>query len=153
MAKKVKVSDLVKHFHLDIMCGEEGLKRLITVADLSRPGLEMAGFFNFYPKERIQILGKSELTFFETLSAEDRRSRMELLCNEETPCICIARGLPVPEELIAAGTQSQTPIIRSAVPTTTLASQITDFLESKLAPSTTIHGVLVDGRARRLWNW
>jgi HPr kinase/phosphorylase len=144
MAKKVKVSDLVKQFHMEVICGEEGLKRLITVADLYRPGLEMAGYFNYHPLERVQILGKTELTFFKTLTADVRRDRMERLCNEETPCILITRGMDVPEELLQAATDKQMPVIRSNVPTTTLASQITDFLENKLAPTTTIHGVLVD---------
>lgn len=144
MAKKVKVSDLVKQFHMEVICGEEGLKRLITVADLYRPGLEMAGYFNYHPLERVQILGKTELAFFKTLTADVRRDRMERLCNEETPCILITRGMDVPDELIQAATEKQMPVIRSKVPTTTLASQITDFLENKLAPTTTIHGVLVD---------
>lgn len=144
MAKKVKVSDLVKQFHMEVICGEEGLKRLITVADLYRPGLEMAGYFNYHPLERVQILGKTELAFFKTLTADVRRDRMERLCNEETPCILITRGMDVPDELIQAATEKQMPVIRSNVPTTTLASQITDFLENKLAPTTTIHGVLVD---------
>ncbi|QGQ93725.1 HPr kinase/phosphorylase [Paenibacillus psychroresistens] len=144
MAKKVKVSDLVKQFHMEVICGDEGLKRLITVADLYRPGLEMAGYFNYHPQERVQILGKTELTFFYTLTADVRRDRMERLCNEQTPCILITRGMDVPEELINAASEKQIAVIRSNVPTTTLASQITDFLENKLAPTTTIHGVLVD---------
>mgnify|MGYP000111889189 CR=1 FL=1 len=144
MVKKVRVSDLVKHFNLEVICGEEGLKRQITVADLYRPGLELAGYFNYHPKERVQILGKTELAFFETLSKDDRLSRMEQLCDDETPCICVTRGLNVPSELLAAATQQQMPVIRSHAATTTLASQITDFLENKMAPSTTIHGVLVD---------
>jgi HPr kinase/phosphorylase len=145
MAKKVKVSDLVKQFHMEVVCGEEGLSRVITVADLYRPSLEMAGYFNYYPLERVQILGKTELTFFNTLTADVRRDRMERLCsNEGTPCILITRGMDVPDELINAATGKHMSVIRSKVPTTTLASQITDFLENKLAPSTTIHGVLVD---------
>src|SRR3984893_14853023 len=144
MAKKVKVSDLVKQFHMEVVCSEEGLSRVIAVADLYRPGLEMAGYFNYHPLERVQILGKTELAFFYTLTADVRRDRMERLCNEETPCILITRGMDVPDELIHASTQKQMPVIRSKVPTTTLASQITDFLENKLAPTTTIHGVLVD---------
>ena len=144
MAKKVKVSDLVKQFHMEVVCGDEGLKRVITVADLYRPGLEMAGYFNYHPLERVQILGKTELAFFNTLTADVRQDRMERLCNEETPCILITRGMDVPEELIHAATEKQMAVIRSNVPTTTLASQITDFLENKLAPTTTIHGVLVD---------
>jgi HPr kinase/phosphorylase len=144
MAKKVKVSDLVKQFNMEVICGEEGLKRGISVADLYRPGLEMAGYFNYYPLERVQILGKTELTFFNTLTADVRRDRMERLCTEETPCMLITRGMDVPEQLIAAATEKQMPVIRSKAATTTLASQITDFLETKLAPTTTIHGVLVD---------
>jgi len=69
---------------------------------------------------------------------------MEKLCEEETPCICISRGLDVPEELIAAATSKHMPILRSQNTTTKLMSRITGFLEDKLAPSTTIHGVLVD---------
>jgi HPr kinase/phosphorylase len=144
MAKKVKAADLVKHFHMEVMCGEEGLKRYITVADLNRPGLEMAGYFDYYPSERVQILGKTELTFFTTLSDEERRDRMERLCSEETPCIIITRGMDVPVELMTAAVENQTPVLRSNANTTTLASQLTDYLENKLAPSTTIHGVLVD---------
>jgi HPr kinase/phosphorylase len=126
------------------MCGEEGLKRYITVADLNRPGLEMAGYFDYHPSERVQILGKTELTFFTTLSDDERRDRMERLCTGEPPCILITRGMDVPVELMTAAGEKQTPVLRCDVNTTTLASQLTDYLEHKLAPSTTIHGVLVD---------
>jgi HPr kinase/phosphorylase len=145
MPNKVKVSDLVKRFQMEVICGETGLKRAITVSDLYRPGLEMAGYFNYHPKERVQLLGKTELTFFETLSPEDRKDRMKRLCSsEEMPCICITRGLMVPNELVEAASEQQIPVLRINVTTTTLASQLTGFLEGRLAPSTTIHGVLVD---------
>lgn len=64
MAKKVKVSELVQHFQLEVVSGHEGLKRPITVDDLNRPGLEIAGYFEYYPEERVQLLGKTELAFF-----------------------------------------------------------------------------------------
>lgn len=144
MPKKVRVVDLVQQFQLEVVCGEAGLKRPIVVADLYRPGLEMAGYFTYHPKERVQILGKTELTFFETLSDEQRMDRMDRLCDAETPCICVARGLSIPEELIASAMKTDMPILRSMNTTTTLASKITGFLENRLAPSTTIHGVLVD---------
>lgn len=144
MPKKAKVIDLVEHFQLEVISGKECLKRPITVADLYRPGLEMAGYFAYHPKERIQILGRTELTFFETLTSEQRKDRMQRLCDEETPCICISRGADVPVELIEASEQKQIPVLRSAMVTTILASRITGFLENKLAPTTTIHGVLVE---------
>lgn len=145
MPKKVKVSDLVTEFHMEVVCGDAGLKRPITVADLYRPGLELAGYFEFHPKERVQILGKTELTFFEGLSSEERTDRMARLCApEETPCIVLSRGLDAPIELLAAANENNIPVLRTNVSTTILASQLTGFLENRLAPSTTIHGVLVD---------
>jgi HPr kinase/phosphorylase len=145
MAKKVKVSDMVDQFHLEVIAGESGLKRPITVADLYRPGLEMAGYFNYHPRERVQILGKTEITFLEMLTSGVRRNRAEQLCApEETPCIVVTRGLEVPKELLEEAAKRELPILRSQVSTTILASRLTGFLENKLAPSTTIHGVLVD---------
>ncbi|GIP34285.1 HPr(Ser) kinase/phosphatase [Paenibacillus sp. J2TS4] len=144
MPKKTKVSDLVRHFRMDVLCGEEGLKRVVTVADLYRPGLEMAGYFAYHPHERVQILGKTELAFFQTLSEEDRQDRMRRLCANDSPCICISRGLGVPVELLEEASRRQIPVLRSKLTTTALISKITGFLESNLAPSTTIHGVLID---------
>jgi len=144
MAKKVKVSELVQQFQLEIVSGEDGLRRSITVDDLSRPGLEMAGYFHYYPKERVQILGKTELAFMDTLSNEERMDRIERLCDDETPCFIITRGLEAPLELIQQSNEKQIPVLRSPVATTILIGRITNFLERKLAPSATIHGVLVD---------
>lgn len=144
MAKAVKVSELVKQYQLEIAAGEDGLRRGITVDDLYRPGLEMAGYFNYYPTERVQILGRTELAFFETLSAEERRERMERLCHPETPCVIVTRGLDVPIELAEQAAAKNIPVLRSQAATTYLISKITGFLEQRLAPTATIHGVLVD---------
>ncbi|WP_281890801.1 HPr(Ser) kinase/phosphatase [Paenibacillus sp. YYML68] len=145
MPKKVKVADMVKQFQLEVISGENGLKRPIMTADLYRPGLEMAGYYAFHPKDRVQILGKTELTFFEGLSSEDRQERMNRLCApEETPCIIVSRGLDVPIELLSAAHESGIAVLRTQMATTILASRLTGFLENRLAPSTTIHGVLVD---------
>ncbi len=144
MAKKVRVSELVQQFHLEIVAGEDGLRRTIVTDDLNRPGLEMAGYFNYYPAERAQMLGRTELAFLETLTSEERRDRMERLCHEETPCIIITRGQDIPGELVEIANERHFPVLRSSVATTILLSRITTFLEKRLAPSATIHGVLVD---------
>ncbi|WP_223070080.1 HPr(Ser) kinase/phosphatase [Paenibacillus caui] len=145
MAKKVKVSELVNQFGLEVISGEQGLKRTITVDDLYRPGLEMAGYFEYHPLERVQILGKTELAFLAMLPEEERKDRIDRLCQSEvTPCIIVTRGLDVPHELIDASNKNELPVLRSTVATTILSSRITGFLERKLAPTATIHGVLVD---------
>ncbi len=144
MPKKVKVSELVQQFHLEVISGEQGLRRPITVDDLNRPGLEMAGYFEYHPQERVQLLGRTELAFFAMLPPEERVDRMQRLCTEDTPCIVVTRELEVPQELIDASSKHDIPVLRSNMATTILSSRITNFLEGKLAPTATIHGVLCD---------
>ena len=71
---KVRTKDILEKFQLELISGEEGINRPITMSDISRPGIEMAGYFNYYPAERIQLLGKTELSFFNQLSAGERAS-------------------------------------------------------------------------------
>ena len=144
MQKKVKVSELVDQFHLEVLAGKQGMKRIITVDDLHRPGLEMAGYFDYHPTERVQIIGRTELAFFETLPEETRKERMTHFVSENLPCMIVTRGLEVPSEIIEICNEQGIPLLRSPLATTTLSSRITGFLERKLAPTATIHGVLVD---------
>jgi HPr kinase/phosphorylase len=141
---KVLVSELIEHFNLDLIEGHHGVDRLVTTSDISRPGLEMAGFFTYYPAERIQLLGKTELSFFNSLPKREREDRMEKLCTVETPCIIVSREMGVPDELIEAGKATGVPVLKSKLKTTHLSSLLTNYLEGRLAPMTSVHGVLVD---------
>ncbi|MEH7547248.1 Hpr(Ser) kinase/phosphatase [Neobacillus bataviensis] len=141
---KVRTKDIFEKFNLELISGEEGINRPITMSDISRPGIEMAGYFEFYPAERIQLLGKTELSFFSELSPKDRASRMEQLCTDVTPAIIVTRGIDVPEELIEASERESVPVLKTNMVTTRFSSRLTNFLESKLAPTTAVHGVLVD---------
>ncbi|RDI41042.1 HPr(Ser) kinase/phosphatase [Falsibacillus pallidus] len=141
---KVRAKDIIETFGLELVSGEEGVDRPITTSDLSRPGLEVAGFFDYYPAERVQLLGKTELSFFERLGDSDRKIRMEKLCADVTPAIIITRDLEVPAELIEASERCAVPVLKSDMKTTRLSSRLTNYLEGKLAPTTAVHGVLVD---------
>ncbi|MCM3162186.1 MULTISPECIES: HPr(Ser) kinase/phosphatase [Metabacillus] len=141
---KVRTKDLIDKFNFEVISGEEGINRPITTSDLSRPGIEMAGFFTYYPKERVQLLGKTELSFFHQLSAQEKKHRMDELCTEITPAIIVTREMETPQELIDASEREGVPVLRSSMKTTRLSSHLTNFLEGKLAPTTAVHGVLVD---------
>lgn len=141
---KVHIHELIKKFHLELVSGEEGIHRTIRTSDISRPGLEMAGYFTFYPGERLQLLGKTELSFISELDPDTRMERLTALCTDETPGIIVSRDIEVPKELLKASHKSGVPIMRSPVTTTRLSSRITNYLESRLAPTTAKHGVLVD---------
>jgi HPr kinase/phosphorylase len=141
---KVRTKDIIEKFKLELVSGEEGINRPITISDISRPGIEMAGFFTYYPAERVQLLGKTELSFFQQLDSEDKKIRMEKLCTDITPAIIVSREMDVPPELIEASERESVPVLRSPMKTTRLSSHLTNYLESKLAPTTAVHGVLVD---------
>lgn len=141
---KVTANDLMEKFDLDIVSGEEGIYRPITTSDISRPGIEMAGYFTYYPAKRVQLLGKTELTFFEQMSEMDKIDRMNRLCTYDTPAIIISRESEVPQQLIDASNKVGVPVMRSKLTTTRLSSILTNYLESELAPMTAVHGVLID---------
>ncbi len=141
---KVRTQDLLDRFELEIVAGEDGAHREIFTSDISRPGMEMAGYFKYYPSERLQLLGKTELSFFNELSDEEKRDRVQKLCTDVTPGIVITRGMEVPDLLITAANEAGVPIMRSPYKTTRVISRLTNFLETKFAPFTAIHGVLVD---------
>ena len=141
---QVITKDVLEKFNLQLVSGEEGIGRYITTSDISRPGLEMAGYFTHYPANRVQLLGKTELSFFEMLPQEEKKSRMMQLCSEQTPVIIISRGMEVPQELIDASNENHVPVLVTPLTTTRFSSRLTNFLEGKLAPTTAMHGVLVD---------
>lgn len=141
---KVCTKDIIEKFDLELISGEEGINRPIVTSDLSRPGIELAGYFNFYPAERIQLIGKTELTFTERLNDMDRQDRFDRLCTDITPAIIISRGMEVPNDLLEASERESVPLLRTRQKTTRFSSLLTNYLESKLAPTTAVHGVLVD---------
>ncbi|MDQ0206721.1 HPr(Ser) kinase/phosphatase [Alkalicoccobacillus murimartini] len=141
---KVTANDLLEKFQFELVAGEEGIYRPITTSDISRPGIEMAGFFTYYPARRLQLIGRTELSFFKQLSEQEKKERMLKLCTYDTPGVILSRGLEAPKELIEAAEEVGVPVLRSTHTTTQLSSRLTNFLEGRLAPLTAMHGVLVD---------
>lgn len=140
----ITTRDVMEKFNLELISGEEGIGRAISTSDISRPGLEMAGYFTHYPANRVQLLGKTELSFFEMLPPELKLERMHLLCSQDTPAIIISRGLDVPEELIKSSNEEHVPVFKTKMTTTKFSSRLTNYLEGRFAPMTAAHGVLVD---------
>lgn len=141
---KVTVKDAQERFNLELVAGGEGINQPIHTSDISRPGLEMAGYFNYYLADRIQLLGKTELSFFDNLKDEERTDRMTRLCLAKTPAIIVAHGMQAPVELIKAANSAHVPVLVADVPTTRFLGMLTNYLEGRLAPMTAVHGVLVD---------
>src|SRR5690625_970525 len=140
----VRTKDLLENFNLSLVAGNDGIHREIFTSDLSRPCMELTGYFKYYPKERLQLIGETEMNYFLDLSEVQQRDRVRRLCTDVTPGIVISRGMDIPEVIIEAANESGVPVLHSPRKTTRVISRLTNYLEAKFAPTTAIHGVLVD---------
>lgn len=140
----VQIKDIVNQLYLDVYSGDDFLNRTVSSSEISRPGLELTGYFNYYPYDRIQLLGMKEITFIEKMTVAEKTIIFKKLCNDDTPCFVVARGLSVPQELVKAANKQAIPIIQSTISTSRLSGMISNFLESQLAERVSIHGVLVE---------
>ena len=139
----VTVETLIKDFDLEVLVeGEKGVE--ITVNDINRPGLQLAGFYNYFAPERLQVVGKAEWSFIGDMSRELRRKRVDKYFSFNSKCVVITRGLEPHEEFIKAAKKNKTWLLRTTSVTTSFISKMTIYLSDKFAPQTRLHGVLVD---------
>lgn len=143
MAKELLLSELAEAFHLKAL-NEAKLDACVCVPDLNRPGLVLAGYTQYFDKQRIQVIGNSEMSYLNGLDPELAEERWQQLIHLTFPCLIVTRKLSVPEKWLKIAEDRQIPILCTGRATTRFMAQVTDFLEQKLAPSTTIHAVLVD---------
>jgi HPr kinase/phosphorylase len=129
---------------LELVAGQEGLQRKVTVPDINRPGLALAGYFDYFAFERIQVLGRTELSFLQGLGQDKVQEIFRKLLEWDVCCFVITQGLEVPEELLRAVEGKHVAVFKSLMPTTKLIADLTIYLEDKLAPETSLHGTLVD---------
>lgn len=138
------LGELSGRLSLRLVCGEEGLERELSVPDINRPGLALTGFFDYFPAERLQVLGKTELEYWNTLSPKVRRERLAPLFAQKPAGFVVSHDMPVPEELVEIACPAGVPVIATPMATAGLVTQLTVYLEDKLAPSIIQHGTLVD---------
>lgn len=141
----VTVKMLVDRIRLDVVYGnEEILSKEITTADISRPGLEMTGYFDYYSPERIQLLGMKEWSYLTKMTPHNRYQVLVEMFRPETPAIIVARNLGIPEEMHRAAKENGIAVLQSHVPTSRLSGEMSWYLDSCLAERTSVHGVLMD---------
>lgn len=139
----VRVLDLANNFNLEIVV-EGDLNTNIEVSDINRPGLQFAGFFDYFDNKRVQIVGKTEWSYLNYLDPEVRLRRIKKYFKYKVPAIIITRGLEMHEEFLEEARNNNISVLRSNVKSTRFINRISNFLDSGLAPETRLHGVLVD---------
>ena len=116
----------------------------ITVSDINRPGMALMGFVENFLPERIQILAQTELTYLATLSPQMVRDAIDRLFQFTMPVIVVAKGLEIPPYLVKRANEGEVPLLRTPLSTTPFIHSLTSYLDHMFAPSTSVHGSLVD---------
>lgn len=140
----IPIENIIKELDLEVVYSAGGKDIEIGTCDINRPGLQFAGFFAYFARERIQVLGKVEMTYLDGLDPDDRNARLDAFFSYDIPCVVVSRNMEVPEYIIDAAKRYQRPILRSKKVTTSIIHKLINYLDSQLAPRITRHGVLVD---------
>ncbi|QMS84879.1 HPr(Ser) kinase/phosphatase [Candidatus Xianfuyuplasma coldseepsis] len=138
------VQTVVEEHRLAVISGSEGLLREITKPQVSRPGIELAGLFDFYEHDRVQVFGSKEVAFFGWLNHQDQEIRVDMLFQAQPPMFIFSHNAEVPEVFIRKGNEYQIPIVKSNKKTSALLSNLYQYLSAKLAPRQSLHGTLLD---------
>lgn len=129
---------------LTVLGGRSGLLRKIAGSRIQKQGLALTGYVQHMHPERIQVLGLTEVAFFRSLDVEARLRGATSLAGTRPCCVVVTRGLDVPSEILTACEQSGVPLLSTPLMSSLFINRVTRLLENRLAPGTTVHGVLVD---------
>ena len=141
----VPLKQLVEDFKLEIAHASTDFESIrITVEDVARPGLQLAGFFDHYEPMRLQVMGNVEMSYTGKLSPANRSAIFDRLFSYKFPALLIARGIQPHPEMLTMAKKHNITILSSPLPTSSIISSIITYLKDALAPRVTRHGVLVE---------
>ncbi len=111
---------------------------------INRPGFQLTGFYEHFESERIQVFGKAENKYLATLNTEEREKRLDVLFSTKFPALIVAHGMKPYQEVIDAGVKHKVPVLVTDETTALVIVNIMEYMNEQLAPTTELHGVLVD---------
>jgi HPr kinase/phosphorylase len=129
---------------LELLAGASGLENRIANTRLQKYSLAFAGFYEHFHPDRLQVLGETEINYLATLPQERAREIIQTFCRHPICCIVVTKGLTLPQELLTSTESSGIPLLRSGCQSSLVISKLSLFLESRLAHTITVHGVLID---------
>lgn len=142
--KTITVRSLQEKFRLEVLSGGECLDRAITKARAHRPGLEFVGYFDFFPMERVQVLGRKEINYLHKLTEEERNLHIGNIVKYHPPCFIVAADQDGLKYLRIYCEQEGIPLLRTKEPTTEFVGKLDAYLMKALAPEIAVHGVCVN---------
>jgi HPr kinase/phosphorylase len=141
----VTLKQVIKEFNLKNLTEEINIDDIIiSTPEVNRPALQLAGFYDYFDSDRIQIIGIVEYTYLSKLRPEFRIETLEKLFRYKMPCVVVCRGLEPHPEMIFYAKENGIPVLQCEDSTSEFEGELLKWLKVELAQRTTLHGVLVD---------
>lgn len=145
MGENVTIKELITELNLKNYTPEIDAESIIIKhPEINRPALQLAGFFDHFDSERVQVLGNVENAYIETIDEETKKKTYDKLLSYKVPCVLYARGIKPDEDMLSYCLHYGVPCLGTERSTTYLTAELIRWLNMKLAPVISIHGVLVD---------
>ena len=142
---KIPLVKLVEEFHLEVIVKPENFDQIQIISpEVNRPGLALAGFYEVFEPERIQLMGKAEARYLQSLEPSTKRLMLQRFADAKPVAILYTTGLPVDDALVERATKLGVPVLRTAIKTSPIMASLISSLNNHLAPRITRHGGLVE---------
>ena len=141
---RIDIHQLARALELKILSDTDQPMRSFESSDQNRPGLQFAGYYEIFAYERMQIVGKTEMAYLDTLDLKVRTERLEAFFSWDVPCIVICRDIGCPLEMAQIARRRNVPVLGSDEQTTRFQARALAYLNKMLAPRERIHGVMMD---------
>ena len=129
---------------LELLSGAGGLSNTVSVPRIQKPGLALAGYTDSLHPDRVQIIGSTELSFLQSMPRDEAVKKLRGLCRRNLSCLIITKNQQAPDYLIEHTEAGNTPLLRTKHLSSNFIALLTRFLEERLLPTSTLHGVLMD---------
>ena len=141
----VPLTTIVKEFELQVVYAATDYESIrLTVADVARPGLQLAGYFDHFEPMRLQVLGNAEKSYLSKLTSAERSVIFGRLFSYKFPALLISRNIQIDDECLEMAKKHNVSLLRSQDATGVLISMVNNYLTAQLAPRVTRHGVLME---------
>lgn len=141
--ERLKITDFAKVMELEILhLGKEYMT--LSTTNINRPGIQLTGFYTHFGADRVQIMGEMEFAYLRNLTPEERYKSLDKYFSYPLPCLILSTNLEPFPEMMELVQKHQIPLLRSKLRTTLIFNNVIAYLNEVLAPTMTMHGVLVD---------
>ena len=143
--QSVSLSKIIEKMGLKNLTPDIDVSQIkVEQTDINRPALQLTGFFEHFPTDRVQVIGHVENTYLTTLDEGRKKYIYDQIFGANIPCMIFCRGIQPDEYILEAGNKYNVPVLVTNMTTSSFMAEIIRWLNVELAPCISIHGVLVD---------